>query len=332
MKKVIILALAVMAGASSVVAGGAKKKQVQKIPVETALKLNSSIDSVSYAAGKAMTQGLVPFIQQQNGVDTAYMADFVRGFKEAVEKGKDPKFTAYATGLQIASQVSRQMLPNMSAQFKDTPDSINKEVFYKGFEDALLNNNTLMTSKVAEKYFKEKMEADKAAKTEKLYGANRKAGEDFLAANAKKDSVVVLPDGLQYKILVNGTGASPKETDKVKVKYEGKLIDGTEFDSSYKRGDGTTTFGANQVIKGWTEALTKMQVGSKWQLFIPYKLAYGEREAGQIKPFSALVFTVELVEINPEAKAKVENTANAKDSKTKEAKANAKAAKNAKKK
>ena len=328
MKKVIILALAVMAGASSVVAGGAKKKQVQKIPVETALKLNSSIDSVSYAAGKAMTQGLVPFIQQQNGVDTAYMADFVRGFKEAVEKGKDPKFTAYATGLQIASQVSRQMLPNMSAQFKDTPDSINKEVFYKGFEDALLNNNTLMTSKVAEKYFKEKMEADKAAKTEKLYGANRKAGEDFLAANAKKDSVVVLPDGLQYKILVNGTGASPKETDKVKVKYEGKLIDGTEFDSSYKRGDGTTTFGANQVIKGWTEALTKMQVGSKWQLFIPYKLAYGEREAGQIKPFSALVFTVELVEINPEAKAKVENTANAKDSKTKEAKA----AKNAKKK
>ena len=320
MKKVIILALAVMAGASSVVAGGAKKKQVQKIPVETALKLNSSIDSVSYAAGKAMTQGLVPFIQQQNGVDTAYMADFVRGFKEAVEKGKDPKFTAYATGLQIASQVSRQMLPNMSAQFKDTPDSINKEVFYKGFEDALLNNNTLMTSKVAEKYFKEKMEADKAAKTEKLYGANRKAGEDFLAANAKKDSVVVLPDGLQYKILVNGTGASPKETDKVKVKYEGKLIDGTEFDSSYKRGDGTTTFGANQVIKGWTEALTKMQVGSKWQLFIPYKLAYGEREAGQIKPFSALVFTVELVEINPEAKAKVENTANAK------------AAKNAKKK
>src|SRR5574344_2205524 len=134
MKKVIILALAVMAGASSVVAGGAKKKQVQKIPVETALKLNSSIDSVSYAAGKAMTQGLVPFIQQQNGVDTAYMADFVRGFKEAVEKSKDPKFTAYATGLQIASQVSRQMLPNMSAQFKDTPDSINKEVFYRSEE------------------------------------------------------------------------------------------------------------------------------------------------------------------------------------------------------
>lgn len=316
MKKVILLALAVMAGASSVVASGAKKKQVQKTPVESVLKLNSSIDSVSYAGGMAMTKGLVPFIQQENGVDTAYMADFVRGFREAIAQGKDPKFTAYAAGLQIASQVSHRMLPNMSEQFKDSPDSINKEMFYKGFENALIKDNTLMTAEIADTYFKARMDADKAAKTEKLYGANRKAGEEFLAANAKKDSVVVLPDGLQYKILVNGTGASPKETDKVKVKYEGKMIDGTEFDSSYKRGDGTTTFGANQVIKGWTEALTKMQVGSKWQLFVPYKLGYGEREAGKIKPFSTLVFTVELVEINPEAKT----TAPAKDAKAKDVK------------
>ncbi len=323
--KVIILALALVASASSVVAGGAKKKQVQKIPVQTAFKLNSSIDSVSYAGGKAMTQGLVPFIQQQNGVDTAYMAEFVRGFEEAISKSKDPKFTAYAAGLQIASQVERQMLPNMSAQFKDSPDSINKDVFYKGFTDALLKNNSIMSFTTAEKYFRAKMESDKAARTEKLYGANRKAGEDFLAANAKKDSVTVLPDGLQYKVLVKGTGVTPKSTDKVRVKYEGKFIDGTVFDSSYKRGDGTNTFVASQVIKGWTEALTLMPEGSKWQIFVPYSLAYGERDMDKIKPYSALQFTIELVAVNPDEKADAakvgaQNSKGAKEVKNKEAK------------
>jgi len=113
--------------------------------------------------------------------------------------------------------------------------------------------------------------------------------------------------GLQYKVLTQGTGETPKKTDKVKVKYEGKLIDGTVFDSSYSRKDSASTFRADQVIKGWTEALTMMPVGSKWQLFIPQELAYGEREAGKIKPFSALIFTVDLVEIE-KAKATAPKT------------------------
>jgi FKBP-type peptidyl-prolyl cis-trans isomerase FklB len=137
----------------------------------------------------------------------------------------------------------------------------------------------------------------KAEKEEKLYGANRKAGEDFLAANAKQPGVTVLPSGLQYKVLTKGTGEVPKISDEVIVKYEGKLIDGTVFDSSYERKEQTNKFRPSQVIKGWTEALTLMPVGSKWQIFVPQELAYGSREAGKIKPFSALIFTVELVGI-----------------------------------
>ena len=131
---------------------------------------------------------------------------------------------------------------------------------------------------------------------ERKYGANRKAGEEFLKANGKKKDVVTLPSGLQYKVITKGEGEIPTATQKVKVHYRGTLIDGTEFDSSYKRNQ-PATFGCNQVIKGWTEALTMMPVGSKWELYIPYQLAYGERESGKIPPFSCLLFEVELLEI-----------------------------------
>ena len=137
----------------------------------------------------------------------------------------------------------------------------------------------------------------KEAKIEKLYGENRRAGEAFLAENAKKEGVVTTESGLQYKVIVAGEGEKPQHTDRVKVNYEGRLVDGTVFDSSAKHGDKPIEFRANQVIAGWTEALTLMPVGSKWEIYIPYNLAYGDRDQGKIKPFSALIFTVELVEI-----------------------------------
>jgi FKBP-type peptidyl-prolyl cis-trans isomerase FklB len=140
------------------------------------------------------------------------------------------------------------------------------------------------------------MESNMKARDEKRYGANRDAGKQFLAENARKDSVITLPSGLQYKVLVKGNGKVPQMTDKVKVHYEGRLLDGTVFDSSYKRGE-PSELTPKQVIKGWTEALTMMPEGSKWQLYIPYDLAYGDREAGQIKPYSMLIFDVELIEI-----------------------------------
>ena len=124
---------------------------------------------------------------------------------------------------------------------------------------------------------------------------SKKAGEDFLAANKKKDGVKTLPDGLQYKVITEGKGEQPKADSQVTVNYRGTLIDGTEFDSSYKRGE-PTTFGVNQVIKGWGEALPLMKTGSKWQIFIPADLAYGENGAGStIPPNSVLIFEVELV-------------------------------------
>ena len=122
-------------------------------------------------------------------------------------------------------------------------------------------------------------------------------GEAFLAENAKQEGVVTLPSGLQYKVLVSGNGASPKATDTVECHYEGRLINGAIFDSSYQRGE-TATFGVHQVIPGWVEALQLMKEGDKWQLFIPYNLAYGERGAGaQIPPFATLIFDVELIKV-----------------------------------
>ena len=159
------------------------------------------------------------------------------------------------------------------------------------------------------------MEANKAEKEERLYGANREAGRQFLAENAKKDGVITLPSGLQYKVLTQGTGAVPTTSDKVQVHYEGRLIDGTVFDASRNHGDKPAEFRPTDVIKGWTEALTMMPVGSKWQVYIPFELAYGSREAGQIKPYSALIFDIELVGIVGDKPAPAKTTKSSKKAK-----------------
>ena len=127
---------------------------------------------------------------------------------------------------------------------------------------------------------------------------SKKAGEEFLAKNAKAEGVKVLDGGVQYKVIKEGTGALPKDTSLVKVHYEGKTLDGKVFDSSYKRGE-PANFRANQVIKGWTEALVHMPAGSIWEVYIPQELAYGERQQGaDIKPFSMLIFKIELLEVD----------------------------------
>jgi len=297
MKKVFLMALVVMASASFNVAFAAKKKKKDngKQPVVAPVVLATSSDSLSYVAGKSMTNGLLPFLKQQHGIDSTGMADFVRGLKDMLDAGDDPKIKAYSAGMSIGAQLKGQMLASMKKEFEDTPDSIVDAFVFRGFVDALNGDTAVFSQDNAENLFRIKREADRKAKEEKLYGANRDAGRDFLASNARKDSVVTLPSGLQYKVLVKGEGEVPQRTDKVLVNYEGRLVDGTVFDSSSRHGSKPASFRADQVIKGWTEALTMMPVGSKWQLFIPYELAYGERGAGQqIKPYSALVFDVEL--------------------------------------
>ena len=172
-------------------------------------------------------------------------------------------------------------------------NEMNVEDFVKGIKDVLAGNKTEMTHAEAQKVVNEHFQ--KLA--EEAYAINKEAGEKFLAENAKKEGVVTLPSGLQYQVLVEGSGKKPSATDRVQCHYEGTLIDGTIFDSSIKRGE-PAVFGVNQVIRGWVEALQLMQEGAKWRLYIPYDMAYGEHGAGEmIPPYSALVFDVELIKV-----------------------------------
>ena len=296
MKKTLLLALALVVSASFSPVEAIKKKNKEVVFPAQPVVLNNSSDSLSYAAGVALTNGLVSYLPQQK-MDTTMMSDFVRGLREGIRSVGDPKQKAYMVGLDIARQVNERMLPGISEEFKDSPDSIISDLLCRGFIDAIEGDSTVFTYDAADKFFTEKRALDKIAKENKLYGPNREAGEQFLKENAKKDSVIVLPSGLQYKVLVKGNGEVPLEDQKVQVNYEGRLIDGTVFDASARHGDKPSEFKPNQVIKGWTEALTMMPVGSKWQLFIPYYLAYGNRSAGEIKPYSTLIFDVELVGI-----------------------------------
>lgn len=189
---------------------------------------------------------------------------------------------SYALGMSIANNFK-------ATGIKD----LNIAEFEKGMDDVLSQKEMAMTYEEAQemlnKYFQKLQEnqADLA----------KKAGEEFLNINKNREGVHVLPSGLQYEILQEGTGKRPTATDKVECHYEGTLIDGTVFDSSYKRGE-ATEFGVNQVIAGWTEALQLMSEGSKWRLFIPSDLAYGARGAGQvIGPHSTLIFDVELLKV-----------------------------------
>ena len=259
--------------------------------------LKTDIDSLSYSIGMAQTQGLKGYLTGRLDVDTAYMAEFIKGLNEGASK-TSKKDIAYMAGLQIGQQISNQMMKGINHELfgNDSVKTISKENFLAGFIAGTLEKGGLMTMEQAQTYTQTAMEAIKAKAMEEKYADNKAAGEKFLAENKTKEGVKTTPSGLQYKIITEGKGAIPADTCKVKVNYKGTLIDGTEFDSSYKRKE-PTTFRANQVIKGWTEALTMMPVGSKWELYIPQELAYGSRDQGQIKPFSTLIFEVELLSI-----------------------------------
>ena len=184
----------------------------------------------------------------------------------------------------------------------DSTKTISKENFLAGFIAGTLENHGVMTMDQADMYTRTAMETIKAKAVAEKYAEYKAENEKFLADNKAKEGVKTTASGLQYKVIKEGKGEIPTETSRVKVHYKGTLIDGTEFDSSYKRKE-PATFGVNQVIKGWTEALKLMPVGSKWELYIPQELAYGDRQTGgQIKPFSTLIFEVELLDIEKDKK------------------------------
>ena len=187
--------------------------------------------------------------------------------------------------------LDKQMFPRMSADFEGASQPLSEEMVVKGFEAALRKDTTTYTVTQAETKFKDAREAAKIEREQ----ANKAAGEKFLAENKLKPGVNTLPDGLQYKVLVKGDGPIPKASDKVQVVYEGRTLDGKVFDATANHGKEFDEFAADRLIKGWTEALTMMPVGSKWEIYIPQDLAYGARGAGRdIAPYSALIFTLEL--------------------------------------
>jgi FKBP-type peptidyl-prolyl cis-trans isomerase FklB len=260
--------------------------------------LKTDVDTLSYAIGMAQTQGLKDYLVQRLGVDTAYMDAFIKGLNEGVNAGDDKQKNAYYAGVQIGQQIGQQMVKNINHEIfgEDSTKTISLKNFMSGFITATTGRTGLMTIEQAQQLAQTKMQEIKARETEKTFGDNKKAGEKYLADYAKNKDVKKLPSGVLYKVIKEGTGAIPTDTSKVKVHYEGKTIDGKVFDSSYKRGE-PITLGANQVIPGWTDALTHMPVGSTWEVVIPQEKAYAERQQGEIKPFSTLIFKIELLGI-----------------------------------
>lgn len=217
-------------------------------------------------------------------------------FKQKSSLGTEVDSVSYALGLDMANKIKMNF------------DDMDQDLFVQGFKNGMDSTNLLVESKdinnILRAFFQKKqqekmkqMQEEQAKKAEAEFGDNKKAGEEFLAANKAKDGVKVTESGLQYIVLKEGEGDAPTANSRVKVHYHGTLIDGTVFDSSVERGE-PTEFGVGQVIKGWTEGLQLMKSGAKYKFFIPQELAYGAQQRGQhIKPFSALVFEVELLEI-----------------------------------
>jgi FKBP-type peptidyl-prolyl cis-trans isomerase FklB len=262
----------------------AAKAPVKKTPPATAAKTQDGAASKTAPASGSKTAG-----EKSGTTHRAATSKTAPPLTLTTDKDKN----SYAIGMNMGKSVPRDLV------------DVDPAIVARGLQDALAGGKTLMTADEAKATMvalqtdlRKRMQEKTQAESE----ANKKAGEEFLAANKDKEGVVTLPSGLQYKILTEGTGPQPTAADTVVCNYRGTLVNGTEFDSSYKRGQ-PATFPVSGVIKGWTEALQLMPVGSKWQLFIPSDLGYGPRGQGrEIGPNSALIFEVELLSIKSQIK------------------------------
>lgn len=256
----------------------------------------TTTDSLAYAAGVVNSDGLVEHITTRMMIDPEYIPQVLEGIQESFNSDS-PSEDAKNLGRQLGSQLKNQILPYMNETiYPAGNDSLNADIFLYAFLAAVNEEELLMDAETANAYFMSESEKIRSANMNEAYADNKAAGESFLEANKALDGVQVTESGLQYKVVKMGKGAKPSATDKVKVHYHGTLIDGTVFDSSIDRGE-PITFALNQVIPGWTEGVQLMPVGSKFTFYIPYELAYGDRETGTIKPYSALIFEVELLGI-----------------------------------
>lgn len=262
--------------------------------------LKTEIDTVSYELGMANSRGLKPYLAERMGIDTAYMDEFYKGLVVAAQAGDDKKKAAYYAGIQIGQQLGTQMYKGMNYQLfgKDSTKTISLRNFLSGFIAGTTGKDAKIPMSVVEKEVQQRMQTFRDKNLSQVYGANKAAGEKFLAANKSKAGVKTTASGLQYKVIKEGNGPIPTDTSKVMVNYEGRLIDGTIFDSSYKNTGKPIEVVVSQMIPGWIEALTHMPEGSIWEIYIPQKLGYGSRDAGdKVKPLSTLIFKLELVKV-----------------------------------
>jgi FKBP-type peptidyl-prolyl cis-trans isomerase FklB len=255
--------------------------------------LKTEIDTLNYAFGVANGDGIKNYYLKGDSAKKS-IASFMAGFKEGMKGTVDKQNGELADlGTKIGSSLKDQQKTGLMG---DSTLKVDMKLIKQGLVNGLRGSKVQMTPQEAQMYLQSTMQSLQAKKMEKLYGANKAAGEKFLAENAKKPGVVTTASGLQYEIIKKGTGPIPTATDKVKVDYHGTLIDGTVFDSSVERKQ-PAVFPVNQVIKGWTEVLQLMPVGSKYKVYVPQQLAYGGQDRGKIKPFSMLIFEVDLLSI-----------------------------------
>ncbi len=255
--------------------------------------LKTQLDSLNYAFGLANGGGIKEYYIKGDSVDQKIDA-LLKGMKEGMKGEVDTKYAELTDlGTKIGSSLKEQ---EKSGLMGDSTLKVDIKLIKQGLVNGLRGSKIQMTPADAQTYLQTTMQALQTKKMEAQFGPNKIQGETFLAENAKKPGVITTASGLQYEIIKKGTGALPSDTSQVKVHYHGTLIDGTVFDSSVDRKE-PAVFGVNQVIKGWTEALQLMPVGSKFKLYVPQQLAYAGGGQGSIKPFSMLIFEVELLAI-----------------------------------
>ena len=285
LKSILILALVAL-----VCVDGSARSRKKKLEYVNPVQPVAAKD-YSYAIGVAQAKSLKDYLMQREGVDQQYLPMAIQGMRDYAKltPAQLKEKQAYAAGLRIGEMNQMQVVPTFNQQATGKRDTtfVDAELLVNGLADGMNGVATLSADS-----------AMKVAEQQMSYYKNeiKNANALWLVANKQQKGVKTLPSGLQYRILTAGNGPIATDTTKVEVHYEGKLIDGTIFDSSYKRGQ-TATFRPDQVIKGWTEALQLMPEGSTWELYIPYDLAYGENGTQNIPPYSTLIFKVEVIKV-----------------------------------
>lgn len=262
----------------------------------TSAKVEDKTDSISYAAAVMYSEGLLDY-QYQVGLDSTCVKEFIKGIKDGAQE-KSEKDKAYFMGLQIGDQIATRIFPMMNEQIigGDSTDVVNQDVFFDAFFKSMQGEIMDMTPEQAQQFIRACQEAVNEKAMLEKYGENKAAGIAWLENNKTAEGVQVTESGLQYKIISLGTGEKPTAESTVKCNYRGTLIDGTEFDSSYKRNE-PAKFSLGSVISGWTEGFQLMPEGTKFELYIPYQLGYKSQDRGTIKPFSTLIFEIEFISI-----------------------------------